>query len=302
MEDRSVRRAGLRLGVTQSAISHALNRLRYHLNDEVFVRTRAGMIPTARALEISGPLRDVMRTIEATLGEAQFDPHSTQRRFVLAANDVMTATVGARLMAILATEAPNVDLVIRPVTRIDLAEQIDMGLIDVALGVFADVPSRFRSKPILQLRDTAVLRENHPAAAGLSLETLSRCPIAAVSFGGPQAGATHGYILERGLARQSDAFDRIGLERALAEIGSVPRYALLTPHFTALPSILHETDLVAIVPDLLAPLFRAAGIVARPLPYGSSPVAAKLVWLRRADADLGHMWLRGVLARSATES
>ena len=49
MEDRNVRRAGLRLGVTQSAVSHALNRLRYHLNDELFVRTRAGMIPTVRA-------------------------------------------------------------------------------------------------------------------------------------------------------------------------------------------------------------------------------------------------------------
>jgi DNA-binding transcriptional LysR family regulator len=61
MEDRSIRRAALRLGLTQSAISHALNRLRYHLNDGVFVRTRDGMVPTARAIQISGPLREAMR-------------------------------------------------------------------------------------------------------------------------------------------------------------------------------------------------------------------------------------------------
>src|SRR4051794_14447329 len=301
MEDRSVLRAGLRLGVTQSAISHALNRLRYHLDDEVFVRTRAGMIPTARAIGISGPLRAVMRTIESTLGGARFDPPSTKRCFILAANDMMAATLGARLMAILATEAPGVDLVIRPATRIDLAEQIDMGLIDVALGVFANVPSRFRSEPILQLHDIAVLRESHPAAAQLSLETLSRYPIAAVSLGGPQAGAIDGYILERGLARQADAFDRTGLEGALAKIGSTPRFALLTPHFMALPSMLGETDLVAIVPNLLAPIFRAAGLVASPLPYSANAVAAKLVWHRRADTDLGQVWFRRLLSRVAKE-
>jgi DNA-binding transcriptional LysR family regulator len=301
MEDRSVHRAGLRLGVTQSAISHALNRLRYHLNDDVFIRTRAGMVPTARAVEISGPMRAVMRTIESTLGEARFEPRSTKRCFILAANDMMTATIGARLMAILVTEAPGADLVIRPATRIDLAEQIDVGLIDVALGVFADVPSRFRSEPILQLHDLAVLREGHPAAVQLSLDALSRYPIAAVSLGGPQAGAMGGYILERGLARQSDAFDRNGLESALTRIGNTPRFALLTPHFMALPPTLGETDLIAIVPNLLAPVFRAAGLVVRQLPYAANAVAAKLVWHRRADTDLGQMWFRELLSRVAKE-
>jgi hypothetical protein len=65
-------------------------------------------------------------------------------------------------MAVLATAVPG----------IDLAEQLDMGLIDVALGVFADVPSRFQSEATLQLNDIAVLRSGHPAAAKLSLNAL----------------------------------------------------------------------------------------------------------------------------------
>ena len=146
-----------------------------------------------------------------------------------------------------------------------------------------------------------MLRESHPAAVQLSLETLSRYPIAAVSLGGPQAGAIDGYILERGLARQADAFDRTGLEGALARIGSTPRFALLTPHFMALPSMLGETDLVAIVPNLLAPIFRAAGLVASQLPYSANAVAAKLVWHRRADTDLGQVWFRRQLSRVAKE-
>src|ERR1700761_9210006 len=98
MEERSVRRAGLLLGVTQSAVSHALNRLRHHLNDKLFIRTRAGMIPTARAVEIAGPLREAVRSMELALGGVSFEPLSAARRFVLAANDMMAATVGVRLM------------------------------------------------------------------------------------------------------------------------------------------------------------------------------------------------------------
>jgi len=302
MEDRSVRRAGLRLGVTQSAVSHALNRLRYHLNDEVFVRTRTGMIPTARAVAIAGPLRDAMRGIEQALGGDRFDPTSARRRFVLAANDMMAATVGARVMKHLAALAPGIDLVIRPVTRLDLAEQLDMGLIDLALGVFADVPARFTSEAALSLNDVAACRAGHPAARELTVQTLGRFPLAAVSLGGSEAGAIDGYILERGLARQSEAFDRIGLEAALARAGAAPRFALLTPHFMALPAMLAESDLIALVPGLLGPIFRAAGIAVSPLPYATKPAVARLVWHRRVTADAGHAWFRALLTRSAAEA
>ena len=301
MEDRSVQRASLRVGVTPSALSHSLNRLRYHLNDELFVRTRSGMIPTARALEISGPLREALRVIDTTLGGDAFDPLTTTRRFVLAANDMMTATIGARLMAILATAAPGVDLVIRPATRIDLAEQVDVGLIDVALGVFADVPSRFDSAAILPLNDVAVMRNGHPAAGDLSLDALGRFPLAAISLGGPEAGAVDGFILERGLARQSDAFDRTSLEGALNGVGMCPRYGLLTPHFMALPPALQETGLIAIVPSLLVPFFRAAGLTAGRLPYAAKPAMADLVWNRRSSKDTGHTWFRSLLSRIATD-
>jgi DNA-binding transcriptional LysR family regulator len=301
MEDRNVRRAGLRLGVTQSAVSHALNRLRYQLNDELFVRTRAGMIPTARASEIAGPLREALRGIELALGGAGFEPLSSTRRFVLAANDMMAATVGARLMDRLAVLAPGIDLVVRPVTRLDLAEQIDMGLIDLALGVFADVPARFKSETALRLTDVAAFRTEHPVEHDLSVKALGRFPLAAVSLGGVEAGAIEGYILERGLARQSDAFDRVALETALAGAGAHPRFGLLTPHFMALPPMLASSELIAIVPDLLTPIFRGAGLVVRALPYPTKPSAARLVWHRRASADGAHTWFRSMLRNIARE-
>jgi DNA-binding transcriptional LysR family regulator len=301
MEDRSVRRAGLRLHMTQPAVSHALNRLRYHLNDELFIRTRAGMIPTARAVEIAGPLREAMRSMELALGGARFEPLSASRRFVLAANDMMAATVGARLITQLAVRAPGIDLVLRPVTRIDLAEQIDMGLIDLALGDFADVPARLKSATALRLTDVAAFRPEHPAAHDLSVRALSRFPLAAVSLGGVEAGAIDGYILERGLARQSDAFDRLGLETALMDAGARPRFGLLTPHFMALPAMLASSELIAIIPDLLTPIFRSAGLVVSRSPYPTKPAVAQLVWHRRVSADAAHLWFRSLLLTIATE-
>jgi DNA-binding transcriptional LysR family regulator len=300
MEERNVNRAGLRLGLTQSAVSHALNRLRHHLKDELFVRTRAGMMPTARAMEVSGRLREAIRQVEAAFGTDGFDPATAQRRFVLAANDMMTATVGAQLMQVLADTAPGLDLVIRPSTRIDLAEQIDMGLIDVALGVFSDVPARFHAEVACRVGDVAAVRTGHPAAGGLTLAMLARYPLGVVSLGGPEAGAVGGYILERGLARQSDAFDREALTTALATTGAVPRFRMVTPHSLALPPVIAGTDTVAIIPDMLSPLFREAGLHVLPLPYAGSSTVVQLVWHRRMVTDAGHTWFRALLARIAT--
>ncbi|MCR0984938.1 LysR family transcriptional regulator [Roseomonas populi] len=301
MEERNVNRAGLRLGLTQSAISHALNRLRHHLKDELFVRTRAGMMPTARAMEVSERLREAIRQVEAAFGANGFDPATAQRRFVLAANDMMTATVGARLMQVLADTAPGLDLVIRPSTRIDLAEQIDMGLIDVALGVFSDVPARFHAEVACRVGDVAAVRQGHPAADGLTLPVLAHHSLGVVSLGGPEAGAVGGYILERGLARQSDAFDREALTAALATVGAVPRFRVVTPHSLALPPVIAGTDMVAIVPELLSPLFRRAGLLVLPLPYAGSTTVVQLVWHRRMVTDPGHTWFRALLAGIAAE-
>ena len=89
--------------------------------------------------------------------------------------------------------------------------------------------------------------------------------------------------------------------RAPAGAGVNPRFGLLTPHFMALPAMLASSELIAIVPDLLTPIFRGAGLVVCPLPYPTKPSAAQLVWHRRASADAAHTWFRSVLLNIARE-
>ena len=215
MEERSVLRASQRVFLSQSAVSHSLARLREMLDDELFVRTAAGMQPTSRALAMAPLVREALKTLEAAVGPPKFDPGSSTKKFTIAANDFTTMIVAPHLLRILAAEAPQVDVVIRPVTRIDLAEQIDLGRIDAAIGTFSPAPQRFKSNLLFEYDDVLIA----PAArrlGGMTIEQLSRLSIVVVSFGGEQEGAVDGFISERGLARRSEMFDRSAFERAFA--------------------------------------------------------------------------------------
>ena len=132
----------------------------------------------------------------------------------MAANDFTTMVLASPLLTILGREAPSVDLVIKPVTRIDLAEQIDLGRIDVAIGIFSAPPDRFRSSLLFEYDDVLIVG-NKRKLGKLDKAKLAQLPLVVVSFGGEQEGAIDGFISERGLARRSEMYDRAALERAL---------------------------------------------------------------------------------------
>jgi DNA-binding transcriptional LysR family regulator len=303
-EDRNLLRAGRRLHLTQSAVSHALTRLRVSLNDELFVRTSRGMEPTARALAMAPALRQALARIHETLGEPAFDAAQTVRRFVVAANDYFTAVLVARLGRMIGGVAPGIDIVVRPSTRIDLAEQIDVGRIDLAIGIFSDVPQRYGDASLGWQTEGIVMRRGHPIGRRRArLADFAAYPLLTVSLGGQEEGAVSGFIVERGLARQSEMFDRHALEDALAREGIAPRYRVTVAHALAIPMLLRETDMLCIVPSPLADEFARSTAVARSdLPYDVPAAAVRAVWHRRHDDDAGHRWLRGLVAQAAADT
>lgn len=291
-EERNLLRAAKRLHLSQSAVSHALARLRYAVDDDLFVRTANGMQPTPRALAIAGPVKSALRQIGSALGGAAFSPTTTDREFVIAANDAVTLLLAAILSADLQRQAPASRLVIRPSTRIDLAGQIDLGRIDVAIGVFAEIPTRFRSQALWTQADSLAMRRGHPLCdTPPSRRDLLDYPLMAVSLGGAEEGAVDGYISERGLARQSEMFDHQSLREALAP--EVPQLRMLVAHALAVPALLAGSDMLALLPAPLADLFaRDHGVHTAPLPYIARPVEVRAVWHERSDQDPAHAWLR----------
>ena len=298
MEERSVLRASQKVALSQSAVSHSLARLREMLEDDLFVRTTSGMQPTARAINMAPLVREALKSLELAVDLTRFEPDKSTKRFTLAANDFTTLIIGTPLAQIVGREAPHVDLVVKPVTRIDLAEQIDLGRIDAAIGIFSTPPGRLRSSFLFAYDDVLITGAKRKLGT-LDRKKLARLPIVVVSFGGEHEGAVDGFLSERGLARRSEMFDRTALEAALADSEGPPRIAITVPHFLAIPALLAGTELAAIVPRPLAVAFaRSHAVAIHELPYPTTPVEVRLLWHERQEGDTSHKWLHEVVRRS----
>lgn len=279
MQERSVTRAGSRVGLSQPAMSHALNRLRHMLKDDLFVRTPDGMVPTPRAEALAGPLRSALNEMQLALEPAAFDPVASDRRFTVALNNYAAVVLAPSLATAVAAAAPAVQLDLRPSGTLDVAEQLDRGELDLAVGSLETAAERFASADLLDDRFVLVMRRGHPA----SRQKLSPADFAALPH------------LEISSAREDIGF----IDRWLAEHKHVRRIAMRAPYLSAAP-ILVQSDLVVMLSRRIAAEFvRNYPLHIRDLPHASPPVRTSMVWHRRFDRQPAHRWLRDIAASVA---
>src|SRR5262249_10631142 len=165
-------------------------------------------------------------------------------------------------------------------------------LLPFAIGTFSGVPQRFLSSLLFEYDDVLITTSQRKLGE-ISLEKLSTLSLAVVSLGGAQEGAIDGFISERGLARRSEMYDRAAFERALSNSKRIPRIVVSIPHFLALPTILKDTDLAAIVPRPLAEGFvRTHPIAIHELPYPTLRLEVRQLWHERLEGDASQSWLR----------
>ena len=297
LRERNVLRASEAINLSPSAVSHALSRLRAFLDDDLFVRTAAGMEPTTRALEMAPLVRDALVVIERAIGPKQFEPASTQRQFCIAATDYVTAVILPEFLHATSLGAPNARVTLLPASRIDLTTQIDVGRVEIALGSFSNMPSRIREQVLFEERDMMVIASDHPLAGRkIRLRDFASLPLLVVSTG----GAEDGFLSERGLTRRTEMFDRTALVAAFESVGKRPEFRVVQPHFLAIPSLLAGTRMAAVVPASLARFFMKSGTVyAAELPWEPTTRALQMIWHERHTEDQGHAWLRTVLADAA---
>jgi DNA-binding transcriptional LysR family regulator len=301
MDERSVLRASQRICLSQSAVSHALARLRQMLGDELFIRTTDGMQPTARALAMAPLIREAWRSLEAAIGNPEFDPSGAKMRFTIAATDLETTLIVPALLRLVRQEAPFVDLVIRPADRQALAEQIDLGQVDAAVAAFSNVPKRFRCSSLFSY-DEVLIADSSRNLGKLTPELLSTLSIAVVGLQGEPEVHRDDCVLRGDISQRAVIFNRTSFDRALTNMGQAPRTPVSVPYLFALPTLLENTDLTAIVPRPLAQLLTEIHQLSLyELPYTSPPVDVQLLWHERTLKDAAQQWLRGVLER-ATES
>ncbi|APR85121.1 Transcriptional regulator [Minicystis rosea] len=280
LEERSVTRAGQRLGLSQPAVSNALARLREVLGDPLLVRNGSRMVPTPRALEMAPLLREALAAVERAVAlPAAFAPRSATDRFTLAATDYFEMVLLPAIVARVSAEAPRVSLDVRPIGESSPLPAIASGEMDGALGVFFDLPSGFRKKALGHERFTCVLRRGHPALKrkkSLDLATYAALPHVLVAPRRTGPGAVDNALAAQGLSRH---------------------VALTVSHFLVAPLVVSQTDLVATLPERAARLL--AGELALELitpPVSLSGFEFCFLWHDRTHDSAPHRWLRTAIA------
>jgi DNA-binding transcriptional LysR family regulator len=280
MAERSVTRAGTRIGRTQPAMSAALSRLRALLRDELFVRGRTGLQPTPRALELAEPLGHALAEIQRTLDFTQlFDPRSSAMTFNLGFSEHPAFVLLPRLVERLRQVAPAITLRLRDVlARDDAVAMLDAGEVDLAVGVPPTNPTgRILTRPLFEERFVCIVRHGHAAAA---------TPLDLEGF----LGLSHLLV--------SPENDRFGyVDAALARRGLKRRLAVTLPHLYAAPLLVVRSDMIAtVMGGVVLASGHADELCVLTPPIDLDPVPFVMLWHRRNDAHPAQCWLRDCIA------
>ena len=169
MQEQNVSRAAARMFISQSAMSHILQRLRQQLDDPLLVKTPSGMKPTDRALAIIEPVRAVLRDVKRVISaREEFDPAKSLRRFVIAATDYMELLVIPALVERIARYAGSVDIHVKRTETPFPEEELENNDLDVVLG-FETVlkpPGQMIVEKLFDDRMACLVRKNYPTKRG----------------------------------------------------------------------------------------------------------------------------------------
>ncbi|MEM9072185.1 MAG: LysR family transcriptional regulator [Myxococcota bacterium] len=274
LRERSVTKAAARAGITQSAMSRALNRLREQLSDKILVQVGRSMEPTERALALQAPLNDVLARIRNQIfAPHEFVPATARRSFSIAGPDYVDALVCGPLAARFAVESPSIDLNVVGMGPAVRGEILD-GRLDLLLGFPPANKASIHARRILADRFVAVVRKDHPGLRRkkLPMKQYVAYPHVLVAPGGRPGS----YV-----------------DRALADEGLSRRVAVRLHSFLLVPDFLLDTDYILTVPEKLAQRMATRhALHVTDLPIVLPGLTLSMVWHTRNQADPAHRWLR----------
>ncbi|MEE4120330.1 MAG: LysR family transcriptional regulator [Paracoccaceae bacterium] len=273
----SISGAAEEVGLSPSAVSHALGRLRIMLNDELFFRTSEGVAPTDRARDLSADIERGLGFISTAIAQQhRFVPAEATRVFTIQVADYVSGFLLPRLVRRLQAEAPGVWIDILPfsVSSDSVWDRVDM---QVRLTPGRLQPEMVRSQRLLADDIVVLMRPDHPRAGdAMTAELYAALPHVKLS-----QSATGTTVIDDVLAAR-------GLKRDLP---------MTVASWSDIPGIVANSDLIAIAPRRLLSLDpRLAHLKAAPLPLEEVVFSFDLCWDHRTEREPGQKWLRGVIS------
>ncbi len=273
-EQGNVSRAAKRVGLRQSAMSHALNRLRAMLDDPLFVKQGHRMHPTSRALALAPVISDWLENIRGQLNPPEFDPATIQQEINIAIPEHLERLVLPALLGFLRQQAPGLHLHSRPVPMAQLNEAFAQGRIDMAIiGNDWEPKESYQHCQLTDSRFVYVYDARQlQFAESVSLAELAAVPQLASNYSHKTATIIDNYFSGHGLTRH-----------IMATSGGI----------TAIPAILAECPMLSILPEIMIadhPLFES--LVRRPFEPDNVRATLHLVWHKLHEHDDVHRFVR----------
>ena len=270
----SLSTAAISIGLSQSAASHALAKLRRELGDPLFVRTSSGMRPTPYGDASSRAAQQSLKALRQGLEMAtSFNPSTSERSFAMHMSDIGQTVFLPPLLAHIGKAAPGLRIRVSPLPQHQPSALLESGDVDLAVGYFTTLEAGFRQRFLFTERYVCVTRADHPRfSAGMTLEAFHD-----VSHALTTASGSGHQLLDR-ILQQHHAHRRVMLE---------------VPHFLVLPFVIANSDLMVIMPSQLAEAFAQLApilIMEPPIPVPSYDI--RMFWHERFHADPANRWLR----------
>ncbi|TDV64304.1 LysR substrate-binding domain-containing protein [Pseudomonas sp. LP_7_YM] len=281
LTEKHVTRTGERLHLSQPAISHSLSKLRSLLDDPILIRKGNDVHLSALALNLQAPLKAVLSHIETLFGGTiAFEPATSQRTFNLAMSDYGAAIVLPRLLVRIRKTAPNTTVVVTQGSRPAMLEQVTQGKIDLALGVFPNLPADIAQATMFEETFSCLLdRSTLPSSGILDLDSYLLRPHILVSMDG-SIGEVDNLLRAQGLSR---------------------RIAVSVPHWRTAPSMISHTDLILTVATrTLDEAEIDDSLIKLSPPLDIPPFPFVQIWHHRFNEDPAHKWLRDQVSEVAS--
>lgn len=268
LDEGSVSRAAVKLGVSQSAVSHTLDRLRNALGDPLFVKSGRGIAPTRYAVQAGPHVRQILDDLHSLASGPPFTPATAEFTFTVAANDYERDLLLPPLMQRLRQQAPGIMLQVIA-SGIPDAGMLRKDICDLILSPHAPEATDIMQRGLMGDRMVVFYDPDQRAAP----ETVTD------------------YLKADHIALVFDSGEKPALEAGLSARGLTRRNLVTVSNFSGLPEFLRGSDMLVTAPERMSRhLLRDFARV--PLPFSYKPFTLLMVWHRRNQNDPAHRWLR----------
>jgi DNA-binding transcriptional LysR family regulator len=265
------------LHLTQPAVTHALNRLREHFDDPLFVRQGNRVVPTDTVRAIIEPVRAHLKGLHDTLRmQAHFDASTLQEAFVVGFRDILESSVFPALLQQIATDAPGVRVVSRRVPAGDVDRELAAGSVDLVIDRALRTGPHVVRRHLLDESLVVVMARRHP---------LARAPLRRADY----LAAWHVAVSQLG--------EPVGLDVLLGQDGRFRQIRLVCQHYFSACQVVAGSDLLLTMPSAYAAhMARLLPLAIVPLPITLKPIPVLMYWHASKQGDRAHAWLREAVA------